>query len=141
MAIRQRRVLPQVRRTKTGRDCESRPNAPPTWGRFDMKNIAQPTNEIKQVTKNTSILTLAKSAKGRKERGAAEGTAMLFVVMIGDPPSGVVGDRNVPPPLTPVPAKPDPFAFSACFARVSSLMLEGKKPQRYCRSAFIPKPR
>ena len=25
---------------KTGRDCESRPNAPPTWGRFDERNIA-----------------------------------------------------------------------------------------------------
>ena len=33
---------------KTGRDCESRPNSPPTWSRFDMKNIAQPTNEIKK---------------------------------------------------------------------------------------------
>ena len=33
---------------KTGRDCESRPNAPPTWGRFDMKNTAQPSNKIKQ---------------------------------------------------------------------------------------------
>ncbi len=37
-----------------------------------MKNIAQPTNEIKQVTKNTSILTLTKHAKN------AEGSCFVL---------------------------------------------------------------
>ena len=40
------RVYPSWK--KTGRDCESRPNAPPTWGRFDISNISRPTNQIKQ---------------------------------------------------------------------------------------------
>ena len=40
------RVYPSWK--KTGRDCESRPNAPPTWGRFDMNNVTQPTNQIKK---------------------------------------------------------------------------------------------
>ena len=40
--------------------------------------------------------------------------------VVGDPPPGVAG-RNVPPPLTPVPAKLEVLAFLASFAR--SLLL------------------
>ena len=59
---------------------------------------------------------------GRQQDGATLQQEMR------DPPSGVAGPpsprvygvagRNVPPPLIPVPAKPDSIAFLACFARV-----------------------
>ena len=52
---------------KTGRDCESRPNAPPTWGRFDKRNIAQPPYQIKQNSclVNQKVIGLGSSVESR----------------------------------------------------------------------------
>ena len=72
----------------------------------------------KETTERAGEEALAKHAKQRRDNYGG----------VGDPPSGVAGDRNVPPPLTRDPASPeqDPLAILAILARANP---EGEERQ------------